>query len=90
MQTCFISLTYPPFKLNAFDTTGPCCLISCFLKFLFLSTEVHVKCINSWELFQYQSFTVVRLRAMVSIVYVVLLMASIQLLYLGGALINCD
>ena len=23
MQTCFIFLTYPPFKLNAFDTTGP-------------------------------------------------------------------
>ena len=23
MQTCFIFFTYPPFKLNAFDTTGP-------------------------------------------------------------------
>ena len=23
MQTCFIFLTYPPFKLNVFDTTGP-------------------------------------------------------------------
>ena len=21
---CFIFSTYPPFKLNAFDTTGPC------------------------------------------------------------------
>ena len=23
MPTCFIFFTYPPFKLNAFDTTGP-------------------------------------------------------------------
>ena len=29
MQTCFTFLTYPPFKLNAFDTTGPWYFIIC-------------------------------------------------------------